>query len=546
MEAFPQAQRYIPGYQDGGQGADQQQVIMQYLQIFAQLQNMKVEELVQALQQMPQEQQGKALQQIVQVVDQALAQQQGQQPGMAQQPEMAQQGEMPMDPSQAMQMAYGGASKLKKFTKKKAKGGMIEGYPAAAELPDSPVYRTFPPNFPRAFADGGSTLPEYQTLGNVFTPAPMVAESTVPFGQVYDPNTGRTDYPWYTKTAAYAVGVPAAAVAGYNLWTKGLPYIRDAYNVSPMRRPIPEGKMMADMSKDAPKTRRYFQEMLEEPGPVQSKTVDHLSKEEAELLKKHPEARYKDMTTKKTGTPKTVTYEVDGDPTKYGKYSEYGNAKFVQDKILPKHNLTPKQWAELGKTREGRYLQRQYVLEANGYKNLSKSLGIATKIIKRAKGLPTWAWVTAAAAAAGIGAGVYFYGEDNPETAESDVMLPPSTAEEDAYLKAWQADSVAKAKELQQSGQPMYLFGPQRPATRKYGGPASFSNYGAFTVPMAYGGSTQDALPGVFDTDAYLNEYTDNDFKRYLRENVDDSIYERMMERNNQMMRRGGSSKKKI
>lgn len=533
MEAFPQAQRYIPGYQDGGQGADQQQVIMQYLQIFAQLQNMKVEELVQALQQMPQEQQGKALQQIVQVVDQALAQQQGQQAGMAQQPEMAQQGEMPMDPSQAMQMAYGGASKLKKFITKKAKGGMIEGYPAAAELPDSPVYRSFPPNFPRAFAEGGSTLPEYQTLGNVFTPVPMIAESTVPFGQVYNPNTGRSEYPWYSKAAA-AAGAGAGALALY----KGIPYLyrgaKETAQVSPLLRPVPEGKAAADMSREAP-TKRFYQQMIEEPAPTEEVTVKAGSAAEKKLLGPKSKANLLDVTKGKKG--EFSTWEVPtGEATKYAKYSEYGNTKFVQDVILPKYGIDARQWAEMGKTAEGRNLQRMYVLEANGYPNLSKSLKLATKAYKSLKGMPTWAKISAALAAV---AGVYYYNQQNPETVESENAAALSAEEQAKLNELLKKDSTAAAT----SGDAFYLFSPQR---KKYGGPASFSNYGAFTVPMAYGGSTQDALPGVFDTDAYLNDYTDNDFKRYLRENVDDSIYERMMERNNQMMRRGGSSKKKI
>jgi hypothetical protein len=44
-------------------------------------------------------------------------------------------------------------NKLYKFIN----GGDIENYPAAAELPDSDIYRTFPPNFPRLFKNGGLT-----------------------------------------------------------------------------------------------------------------------------------------------------------------------------------------------------------------------------------------------------------------------------------------------------------------------------------------------------------------------------------------------------
>lgn len=535
MEAFPQAQRYIPGYQDGGQGADQQQIIMQYLQMFAQMQNMKIEELIQVLQQMPEQQQSQALQQIVQTVDQVLAQQQGQQ---GQQPEMAQQGEMPMDPNQAMQMAYGGASKLKKFTKKKEKGGSIENYPAAAELPDSVIYRRPVPNVPRLFEEGGSTLPQYQTLGTVFTPTPAVAESTVPFGYSYDPNTGRNELSTWTYPAM-AVG---AGAAGYGLY-KGFPaardYVRDAYRTSPMRRPVPEGKVMTDMSKD-PVGKRFFTGMAEEP-TFKEKTVAHNSAAERDLLAKHPEAEYKSMTTKKTGTPDKVTYEVQGDPLKYGEYSEYGNAKFVQDKVLPKHGISAKEWAAMSKTAEGRWLQRQYVLEANGYKNTAKGLKLATATLKKLKGMPTWAKISLAITAAGLGAAYYGYKQRNPEMEEAIGegmgLNPEEQAQLDSLIKA---DSIAASKSGESN--PFYL----NPPRKKYGGPSSFSNYGAFTVPMAYGGSSSNAMPGIYDTDSYINDYSDNTFQRYLRENVDNSIYERMMERNEQMRRGGTSSKKKI
>ena len=72
--AHPEARQY----QAGGAQMPDKETIIKYLQAFAQLQGMNVEELVQQLQQLPQEKQAEALQQIIQTVEQSGGSSQGQ------------------------------------------------------------------------------------------------------------------------------------------------------------------------------------------------------------------------------------------------------------------------------------------------------------------------------------------------------------------------------------------------------------------------------------------------------------------------------------
>jgi DNA-binding transcriptional MerR regulator len=84
--------------QDGG--ASQQDQIMQIIQMFAEIQGMSVDEIMQQLQQMPPEQQQQAIQQMMQVVQQAMQEQQGMQQQGA--PQM-------MAPEEQAMMAQGGS-----------------------------------------------------------------------------------------------------------------------------------------------------------------------------------------------------------------------------------------------------------------------------------------------------------------------------------------------------------------------------------------------------------------------------------------------------
>jgi len=201
FEAFPQAQQYVKQYKDGGQNdaqmadqqavnqqaAAQQQMINQYIQAYADMNGMTLKEVMRELQRLPENQQKQALQEIIATVNQAVAQQQqaastgdmAMQQQMAAEQQAAAPGEMPMDPSQAMQAAYGG-SKLNKFIRKT--GGDI-AFPQAAPMYDDSIYRTFPPNMPRLFANGGSTndLQKFQAVTQ--TQSAQVDSSTTP-----DPN----------------------------------------------------------------------------------------------------------------------------------------------------------------------------------------------------------------------------------------------------------------------------------------------------------------------------------------------------------------------
>jgi len=95
-----------PCYKCGGNvkmqegGASQQDQIMQIIQMFAEMQGMSVDEVMQQLQQMPPEQQQQAIQQMMQVVQQAMQEQQGVQQQGA--PQM-------MAPEEQAMMAQGGS-----------------------------------------------------------------------------------------------------------------------------------------------------------------------------------------------------------------------------------------------------------------------------------------------------------------------------------------------------------------------------------------------------------------------------------------------------
>ncbi len=69
--------------------------------------------------------------------------------------EQTEQMEEAPDVSSEAPMAQYGMSMVNDKLYKFIRGGDIEGYPAAAALPDSEIYRTFPPNIPRLFNDGG-------------------------------------------------------------------------------------------------------------------------------------------------------------------------------------------------------------------------------------------------------------------------------------------------------------------------------------------------------------------------------------------------------
>lgn len=161
VEAFPQAQKYINQYKKE-QGGNQQDPLMMVISAVADQIGIDPNQLAQLIQQSPEfmtqlsqlaaqdpNQAAKALMQVVQNAAGQGASGQGQ---MAQQEmAMAQPGEMPMNPEEAMQMAYGGAN-LKKFIRKT---GGDTAFPQAAPMYDDNVYRTFPPNIPRLFGYGG-------------------------------------------------------------------------------------------------------------------------------------------------------------------------------------------------------------------------------------------------------------------------------------------------------------------------------------------------------------------------------------------------------
>ena len=164
VEAFPQAQVYINQYKKQ-MGGGQQDPLMQVITAVAQQAGIDPQQLASMLQQSPEfltqlsqmaaqdpNQAAKALMQVLQNASQ------GQQQAQAQPSEQAQPGQMPMNPEEAMQMAYNGGSKLSKFIRKT--GGDI-AFPQAAPMYDNSIYRTFPPNMPRLFQDGGS-LPSFQ------------------------------------------------------------------------------------------------------------------------------------------------------------------------------------------------------------------------------------------------------------------------------------------------------------------------------------------------------------------------------------------------
>lgn len=140
----------LPMAQMGGEDPEQDQ-IMQILQVYAQMKQIPIEELMQQLQSLPEEQQQQALSAIVQDVQKTMQEQQmGQQ---QQQPEMGQQDQQGMmEQEQEMGMAmHGGeqfpqAQNLNWFYK--VEGG--EAFPQANP-------------YPHIYAQGGEAFPQAQT-----------------------------------------------------------------------------------------------------------------------------------------------------------------------------------------------------------------------------------------------------------------------------------------------------------------------------------------------------------------------------------------------
>ncbi len=177
VEAFPQAQMLINQYKKQ-MGGGQQDPLTQVITAVAEQVGIDPQQLAGMLQQSPEfltqlsqmaaQDPNQAAQALIQVLQNASQGQQAQQaPPAQQQAEMAQAGQMPMNPEEAMQMAYGGASKLSMFTRRK-QGGDI-AFPQAAPMYDNSVYRTFPPNIPRLFQEGGEN--EEESFGPVRTPS---------------------------------------------------------------------------------------------------------------------------------------------------------------------------------------------------------------------------------------------------------------------------------------------------------------------------------------------------------------------------------------
>lgn len=131
--------------------------------------------------------------------------------------------------------------KLYKFVR----GGNLEMYPAAAELPDSEIYRTFPPNIPRLFKSGGLTTfqgtqgsSQFQSPGTSplylqavqqanqpavrDTPAEMAVRSGVDPGVAYGGSDAGSN-PWMD----YVV-YPSLAGAGAAALSKGAPMAKEA------------------------------------------------------------------------------------------------------------------------------------------------------------------------------------------------------------------------------------------------------------------------------------------------------------------------------
>lgn len=553
-------------YQNGGaQGGDQQEIIMQYLQAFAQMQQMEFEQLLQMLQQMPQDQQQEALQQIVQTVDQALSQQEGAQ-GQQGYPAQQSYPAMPADPNQAVAMALGGAYTLKKFTDAEyAYGG--EAFPQAAPMYDNSIYRTMPPNVPRLMRQGGLT--KYQTKGQYAAPAATTSqtESNIEqqrkniecgFGMVYDASRGMCIPSTLSKIAPYPLG--ALGVYGaYKGIQAGVPYAVNSYRASPLTRPVTSGiSNITDLSphlggKEGTSWRFYNQDVPKEGVTYEYSKTNKQTGETTSFWSNANDPDFEtkvmnDKSVKPTGNTRVGDFN-------YKEYSARGNAEWVKKNITPKYpDVTWEKWAEMGKTYEGRQAQRAMLM---GVKNpkVAAIIRPLLKMARKAKG----PWYVKAGALAAIATAVGAYAHYNSDFFGDSPYYPygdPNalTPEDSAAIRTY-VDSIQN-QNFQNLPNAVDVFGsyvtPPAPApAKKYGGVTPF-NYGQFPVQMAYGGSS-NAMPGIYDTDSFLNDYNDNEFRKYIRENIDNSIYERMMEQgapmnqgmNMPMARRGGPFKKK-
>ena len=229
IEAFPQAQKYINQYKKQ-KGGNQQDPLMMVISAVADQIGIDPNQLAQLIQQSPEfmtqlsqlaaqdpNQAAKALMQVVQNAAGQGASGQGQ--GQMAQQEMAQPGEMPMNPEEAMQMAYGGAN-LKKFIRKT--GG-------AAPMYDNNVYRTFPPNMPRLFGYGGMYQAPTQNGSNEVIYGPynipeVVIRPESQFGNGYYSPMGPRVGPFQEENAELSLLQAALLAGGAGGLYMGSPY----------------------------------------------------------------------------------------------------------------------------------------------------------------------------------------------------------------------------------------------------------------------------------------------------------------------------------
>lgn len=184
--------------------------------------------------------------------------------------EQTEQMEEAPDVSSEAPMAQYGMSMVNDKLYKFIRGGDIEGYPAAAALPDSDIYRTFPPNMPRLFNDGGlvkfqgvTGSGQFQGMGT----SPMALQAMQQANQqaavsdtvaemaersgVY----GGTDVgsnPYYTYGVPIAAGTAGALASKYGPKTKEavIAAAKKAYNLTDeMWKALSLGKKMGYLSR---------------------------------------------------------------------------------------------------------------------------------------------------------------------------------------------------------------------------------------------------------------------------------------------------------
>lgn len=493
FEAFPQAQNYVK--QMGGPQAQAQDPLTQVIMAVAQQLQIDPKQLAQMLQQNP-----KVVSQLEQMANQdpqqaaqalmQLIQNSAGQGQAAEQSAPAQAGEMPMDPEQAMQMAYGG-SKLNRFIRKE--GGDI-AFPQAAPMYDDSVYRTFPPNFPRLFQDGGgiSKFQGTQDGSETGQQAGVLPEWMMP-----------------SKTAVISgIGAGGLGYIGRGLNKK----VSEAASKS-LEKPK-EKWSSKDLTEVSNYTNKLTDQYIKRTGNVKltPKEKTAITADAEELFRISREIKAKNPKYNKADVDRLIYLK---------KLYPDTPVNQLANEWMSKSRLERSK--EVAKEKTGKFGEKFFEMGPVGLGALGLGLGWGIPALYHYfTDEPTQGAIDESIPEQSPGG--YFInssGEPKPDIGTMMNIIQQNATPLDNYTNGITTTTDATSHKF---GGDIYEYGGGTP----YG-------YGYFAPPMAYGGDA--SMPGIYDTESQ-RDMNNNYFMNYVKQNIDNSAY-------TPKMRRGGSPLKK-